>query len=81
MTLDVEAMLQRQSDSWRLGRRTTVEELLLETKSGDSTQCNVDALLSLICQEVAFRRSIEETCTLEEYQTRFPHLVEELKIQ
>jgi len=81
MTLDVEVLLQRQSDAWRLGRRLTVEELLLEANSVDSTQCNVDTLLSLICHEVALRRSSEETCTLEEYQTRFPHLVDELKIQ
>ena len=81
VTLDVEVLLQRQSDSWRLGRRLTVEELLLEANSFDATQCNVDTLLSLICQEVAFRRSNEELCTLEEYRIRFPHLAEELKIQ
>ena len=81
MTLNVEALLQRQSDSWRLGRRLTVEELLFEANSVDSTQCDVDTLLSLICQEVSLRRSNEELCTLEEYRTRFPHLVEELKIQ
>ncbi len=80
LTVDIEKLLKRQADSWRLGSRETVETLL-EANAVDSTRCNADTLLSLICHEVSLRKSSNEPFSLEEYGARFPHLVEELKIQ
>src|SRR5262245_15812402 len=73
-----QALLQDQSSRWRRGERVPVEDYLARRPA---LQGDTEAVLDLITNEVLLRRQAGETPLLEEYQRRFPHLAEPLRIQ
>ncbi len=67
-----------QQMQWRRGDRPPAEELL----AADSELAqDVDAVLQMICNEVALRESLGEAPSLPEYQARFPQLGDQLRVQ
>jgi YD repeat-containing protein len=73
-----QALLEDQSERWRRGERVPVEDLLAGRPRlwGDA-----EAVLDLITNEVLLRQQAGEAPLLEEYQRRFPHLAEPLRLQ
>jgi tetratricopeptide (TPR) repeat protein/tRNA A-37 threonylcarbamoyl transferase component Bud32 len=71
-------LLEDQSDRWRRGERVPVEDLLA---GQPHLQADPEAVLDLITNEVLLRQQAGETPLLEEYQLRFPHLAEPLRLQ
>ncbi len=74
----LERLLEAQNLAWARGDQTSVEALLL---SHGQPKLSNDALLNLICNEVALREMAGAEPTLAEYQQRFPHLADELQVQ
>ncbi len=78
----LEKILKAQLAAWGRGERKLVETILAEQFAGQSIESfNKDDLLSLICSEDALRRKQGEQPTLQEYQSRFPQLSDELAVQ
>jgi serine/threonine protein kinase len=89
----IHKLVQRQTDSWNAGHRIRIEALVdgmreasktdtLSVEKADTQFTMADEhWLELICNEVALRRAMGESPSLEEYQSRFPNLATTLKIQ
>ncbi|MFO0915017.1 MAG: protein kinase [Pirellulales bacterium] len=67
-----------QSARWRRGERVTAEEYLALLPDFAKDR---DHRLILICGEIQLRREMGEDPTLEEYETRFADLAEDLAVQ
>lgn len=66
----------RQQQHWDAGER-----ILLETLLPGEREVDIETLLDLIYAEVLLREEHGERPSLEEYQCRFPHLIEALRRQ
>jgi hypothetical protein len=64
--------------AWRSGQRLTIEELLAQHAH---LAGNIDSVLDLIYQEIVLREEAGERPRLEDYSSRFPNLVEPLRLQ
>jgi tRNA A-37 threonylcarbamoyl transferase component Bud32 len=69
-------LLEEQSHRWRRGERVPVEDYLARQPG-----LHADAVLDLITNEVLLRQEAGEAPRLEEYERRFPHLAEPLRLQ
>ncbi len=67
-----------QQMQWRRGDRPPAEDLLA---ADSELAADVDAVLQMICNEVALRESLGEAPSLPEYQARFPQLGDQLRVQ
>ncbi|MFO0977382.1 MAG: serine/threonine-protein kinase [Planctomycetaceae bacterium] len=70
--------LQRQASEWAVGRRVLPEDLTVGISDEVTRR---DLLLELIHNEVILREESGELPALAEYQSRYPELAEELRIQ
>jgi formylglycine-generating enzyme required for sulfatase activity/tRNA A-37 threonylcarbamoyl transferase component Bud32 len=73
---DTQLLLDDQSSRWQRGERVPAEDYLARYP-----RLHAEALLDLITNEVLLRQQAGETPCLEEYQQRFPHLAEVLRVQ
>jgi hypothetical protein len=71
-------LLDEQRRCWQRGQRVPVELFLLKLPAGPT---HTEALLDLIYQEYLLREERGESPQVTEYQQRFPHLAEQLRIQ
>ena len=77
--MSVDHLLQQLTQLWNSNQRIYVEQLVIDSNATDSLDSQ--QWLEMICHEVVLREKLGERPDLNEYQTRFPHLANELGIQ
>lgn len=76
--LQLDELLDFQSDEWEAGRRPSLESLL---ECNPELKANKDAILDLIYNEVILREQHRQRPQLSDYLSRFPQLAAELERQ
>jgi serine/threonine protein kinase len=72
----LDRLLDRQKRAWLDGARPSVDDLLRDS----SLPRNPETMLDLLYNEILVREELDETPSLDEYLSRYPHLGDDLKI-
>jgi eukaryotic-like serine/threonine-protein kinase len=72
----LDRLLDRQKQAWLDGARPSVDDLLRDS----SLPRNPETMLDLLYNEILVREELDETPSLDEYLSRYPHLGDDLKL-